>query len=569
MPNPLNNTDTPLSLYELAVDSDVNDLSGLSIVSIVADPAIQQRFQTFANDLPSAVSIQDDERHIVSGPALVPNMPIYRHDQTGEYYVTFTKQAIENMVQKYHQNVRANNSSFDHDGTLLNGVTMFESYIVDRSRGNQPNANYPKLQDGTWFVSFKVTNPEVWAAIKSGHFTGFSVEGLFNHIATSTKLGTQLESASQIYKGTSTSSESKPETIINKIFNSLSEIQKKLIQTFKVDPDLFGEAMLVDLSKISYDGEEIAIGNRVWLEDPAGNVSVLPDGDYLVRDSGTRFTIYDGFVSEVTLGQAPVEEDERRHQAQAADSNGTFEDEFPPKIEDMKKDPKKPYGDVEYADPGTQKDKVHRYPIDTEEHIRAAWNYINKGNASGDITEIKKRIIAAWKKMIDPKGPPSAQNNKQKHNKLMTKEQKRAALLAKHKAELAKFDVADNDSATKDDEIDEADAEDTGDMFANDLKELKDKNKALAIKCDALAIKCDDMAADHRALSDKFDEYVAQQKKAHEKFNATVEALSKLPGAKEIKVKLEREVEKGETVVAPQKLSAKDQLRARGLSLGN
>ncbi|MGH7049085.1 MAG: DUF6582 domain-containing protein, partial [Acetobacteraceae bacterium] len=40
---------------------------------------------------------------------------------------------------------------------------------------------------------------------------------------------------------------------------------------------------------------------------------------------------------------------------------------------------KKPYGDVEYADPGYQKDKQKRYPIDTEEHIRAAWNYIHQG----------------------------------------------------------------------------------------------------------------------------------------------------------------------------------------------
>src|SRR5215831_8093109 len=38
----------------------------------------------------------------------------------------------------------------------------------------------------------------------------------------------------------------------------------------------------------------------------------------------------------------------------------------------------KPYGDVKYADPGYQSDGKKRYPIDTEKHIRAAWNYINK-----------------------------------------------------------------------------------------------------------------------------------------------------------------------------------------------
>lgn len=65
--------------------------------------------------------------------------------------------------------------------------------------------------------------------------------------------------------------------------------------------------------------------------------------------------------------------------------------------------PAEPYGDVKYADPGYQSDKKKRYPIDTEEHCRAAWNYINKpGNASRYIPEqlkaVKGRIVAALKK---------------------------------------------------------------------------------------------------------------------------------------------------------------------------
>ncbi len=53
------------------------------------------------------------------------------------------------------------------------------------------------------------------------------------------------------------------------------------------------------------------------------------------------------------------------------------------------------YGDVEFADPTNKK-----YPIDTPEHIRAAWNYIHhKDNAAkyeaGDVTKIKGRIERA------------------------------------------------------------------------------------------------------------------------------------------------------------------------------
>ena len=60
----------------------------------------------------------------------------------------------------------------------------------------------------------------------------------------------------------------------------------------------------------------------------------------------------------------------------------------------------KPYGDVRYADP-----KNGKYPIDTEEHARAAWSYINKAANAAQypmngvtLSEVKDRIRAACKK---------------------------------------------------------------------------------------------------------------------------------------------------------------------------
>jgi phage head maturation protease len=66
------------------------------------------------------------------------------------------------------------------------------------------------------------------------------------------------------------------------------------------------------------------------------------------------------------------------------------------------------YGKVKFAD-----EKNKKYPIDTEAHIRAAWNYFNKAKNAAkyspeDVKTIKARIIAAWKDKIDPAGPPSA-----------------------------------------------------------------------------------------------------------------------------------------------------------------
>lgn len=61
-------------------------------------------------------------------------------------------------------------------------------------------------------------------------------------------------------------------------------------------------------------------------------------------------------------------------------------------------DAPKPYGDVKYADP-----KNGKYPIDTAEHARAAWSYINmsknqKDYSAEELAQIKGRIQAACKK---------------------------------------------------------------------------------------------------------------------------------------------------------------------------
>jgi hypothetical protein len=61
-----------------------------------------------------------------------------------------------------------------------------------------------------------------------------------------------------------------------------------------------------------------------------------------------------------------------------------------------------PYGDVKYADPG-YRDNKKRYPIDTVEHAKAAWAYINVPKNEGEYTPeqlavIKGKIQAALKK---------------------------------------------------------------------------------------------------------------------------------------------------------------------------
>ena len=65
----------------------------------------------------------------------------------------------------------------------------------------------------------------------------------------------------------------------------------------------------------------------------------------------------------------------------------------------------KKYGDVEFAD-----DVNKKYPLDTEEHIRAAWSYFHMPRdfdkySEKDRVTIRNKIIKAWKKHISPEGP--------------------------------------------------------------------------------------------------------------------------------------------------------------------
>lgn len=78
--------------------------------------------------------------------------------------------------------------------------------------------------------------------------------------------------------------------------------------------------------------------------------------------------------------------------------------------EHLKANPPKPYGDVKYADP-----EGGKYPIDTEDHIRAAWSYVNMPKNAAVLGDkapaVKARIIGAWKDVIHPDGPPSVDDD--------------------------------------------------------------------------------------------------------------------------------------------------------------
>jgi hypothetical protein len=170
-----------LPLYMLEISDDLNDDAEVQFVSLVDRPAIQKNWNAFKNE--QKFQIVSEDKRIISGCAMLADTPIFRSDASfGDYYVAFSKDTITKIVQKFFKKGYQNNVNLMHDPNQIEtGVTMFESFISDKSRGIEPMKGFEDAPNGSWFVSMLVENDEVWDKVKEGLINGFSIEGIFNY----------------------------------------------------------------------------------------------------------------------------------------------------------------------------------------------------------------------------------------------------------------------------------------------------------------------------------------------------------------------------------------------------
>ena len=162
-----------LPVIYLTIDED--NETGLDAISLVDHPAIERNWMAFNKKQKFSLN---EEKRIVSGAAMVADYPIYRKDEDGrEYYVVFDSDAIRKIAYKFMKEGKTNATNLDHT-TDVEGVFMFESLLIDEMKPTPKG--FDKLPNGSWFVSYKVDNDDVWAQVKDGTFKGFSVEGVFS-----------------------------------------------------------------------------------------------------------------------------------------------------------------------------------------------------------------------------------------------------------------------------------------------------------------------------------------------------------------------------------------------------
>ena len=148
-------------------------------IALVDEPAIESDWIAFNKH--QNFKIQSKERRIVSGYAMIADLEIPRYDERRGYYnVTFRKGNIEKIWLNFHRNnLMTNTNEMHQSGKFAEGVFVCESFIIDSERGIKAPEGFKQEPDGSWFISMKVENDDVWNKVLEGTFKGFSIEGRF------------------------------------------------------------------------------------------------------------------------------------------------------------------------------------------------------------------------------------------------------------------------------------------------------------------------------------------------------------------------------------------------------
>jgi len=166
-----------MDIIELFID-DENELSGIDAISVVENPAIEEDFIALKNQEFKLAEV-DTEKRILMGPALIPNKPIYRRNDQKEYYIYFSKSTVKKASELFLMNGNQNKSTLEHQ-LPLTGLSVVESWLVEDDVHDKSRKYGLSVPVGTWMVSMKVNNDEVWNEfVKTKKVKGFSIEGYF------------------------------------------------------------------------------------------------------------------------------------------------------------------------------------------------------------------------------------------------------------------------------------------------------------------------------------------------------------------------------------------------------
>jgi hypothetical protein len=166
-----------VEIIELLID-DTKLEAGINAVSVVESPAIEENFIALKKHEVELKEV-DAEKRILMGAALVPNKQIYRRNKEKEYYIYFSEDTVRKASELFLMRSNQNNATYEHERKMLDGMSVVESWIIEDEKTDKSRLYKFNLPKGTWMISMKVNNDDVWQKVKDGEVKGFSIEGHF------------------------------------------------------------------------------------------------------------------------------------------------------------------------------------------------------------------------------------------------------------------------------------------------------------------------------------------------------------------------------------------------------
>jgi hypothetical protein len=164
-------------IVELVIDEN-DETSGIEAISVVETPAIEENFVAL-NKHELQLKEVNKEKRILMGAALIPDKSIYRRNDKGdEYYIYFSKDTVRKASELFFKRSNHKNATYEHKQPI-EGMTIVESWIVENTKKDK-SAHYGlNVPEGTWMVSMKVDNDEIYQDALDKKIRGFSIEGYF------------------------------------------------------------------------------------------------------------------------------------------------------------------------------------------------------------------------------------------------------------------------------------------------------------------------------------------------------------------------------------------------------
>jgi len=181
-----------MKLFELIIKEE-DEFSGVNALSLEENPAIMSDWVALNDQKPVLLAEVNKDKQILMGAALIPDKPIYRNQDGEEFYIYFTKETIAKAAELFFKRNNQSNATLEH-AYQLEGMTVFESWIVEDKKFDKSTKYGLDVPEGTWMVSMKVDDQNVWDNyVKDNKVFGFSIEGQFaNKLTKKNYNGTDL-----------------------------------------------------------------------------------------------------------------------------------------------------------------------------------------------------------------------------------------------------------------------------------------------------------------------------------------------------------------------------------------